>query len=154
MTKRRGEPRRLRARWIGHHARMSDDPTRAGEGGPADEDAMVVEPGVDAHIFETEWAAAWEDVPDEPVESLPVLDDIIRRMLVAARYHPDDPVASEGDEREVLDRYKSVHEAILADEFGDDPDDDEVADAIEALTDVYRTLTAQLRGPGEVFDDE
>ena len=70
---------------------MSDDPTRAGEGGPADEDAIVVEPGVDAHIFETEWAAAWEDVPDEPFESLPVLDDIIRRMLVAAGYHPDDP---------------------------------------------------------------
>ena len=133
---------------------MSDDPTRAGEGGPADEDAIVVEPGVDAHIFETEWAAAWEDVPGEPVESLPVLDDIIRRMLVAAGYHPDDPVASEGDEREVLDRYKAVHEAILADEFGDDPDDDDVADAIEALTDVYKTLSAQLRGPGEVFDDE
>jgi hypothetical protein len=133
---------------------MSDDPTRAGEGGPADEDAIVVEPGVDAHIFETEWAAAWEDVPGEPFESLPVLDDIIRRMLVAAGYHPDDPVASEGDEREVLDRYKAVHEAIQADEFGDDPDDDDVADAIEALTDVYKTLSVQLRGPGEVFDDE
>ena len=88
---------------------------------PPDEDAIVVEPGVDAHIFETEWAAAWEDVPDEPVESLPVLDDIIRRMLVAAGYHPDDPVASEGDEREVLDRYRAVHEAIQADDFGTTP---------------------------------
>jgi hypothetical protein len=132
---------------------MSEDPTRAGEGGPADEDAIVVEPGVDVHIFETEWAAAWEDVPDEPVESLPVLDDIIRRMLVTAGYHPDDPVASEGDEREVLDRYTAVHEAIQADEFGDSADDD-AADAIEALTDVYQALSAQLRGPGEVFDDE
>jgi hypothetical protein len=133
---------------------MSEDPTRAGEGGPADEDAIVGEPGVDVHIFETEWAAAWEEVPDEPVESLSVLDDIVRRMLVTAGYHPDDPVASEGDEREVLDRYKAVHEAIRADEFADASDDDEVADAIEALTDVYQALSAQLRGPGEVFDDE
>jgi hypothetical protein len=133
---------------------MSEDPTRAGEGGPADEDAIVVEPGVDVHIFETEWAAAWEDVPEEPVESLSVLDDIIKRMLVTAGYHPDDPVASEGDEREVLDRYKAVHEAIQADELDDTSDDDEVADAIEALTEVYQALSAQLRGPGEAFDDE
>ena len=73
---------------------MSEDPTRAGEGGPADEDAMVHDPGVDAHIFETEWAAAWEEVPDEPAESLPVLDDIIGRMLITAGYHLDDPVAA------------------------------------------------------------
>jgi hypothetical protein len=131
---------------------MSEDPTRAGEGGDAEDDAIVLEPGVDAHIFETEWAAAWEEVPDEPAESLPVLDDIIGRMLVTAGYHPDDPVASEGDERELLDRYRAVHEALQANELdGDSPGD--VADAINALTDVYEALSAQLRGPGESFEE-
>lgn len=138
-------------RSIGHHARMPDDPTRAGEGGPADEDELEVDPGVDAHIYETEWAAAWEEVPDEPAESLPVLDDIISRMLVSAGYHPDDPVASEGDEREILDRYRAVHEALQADEYDDSPGD--VADAINALTDVYEALSAQLRGPGESLEE-
>jgi hypothetical protein len=132
---------------------MSDDPTRASEGGPADDDAIIIEPGVDAHIFETEWAAAWEDVPDEPAESLPVLDDIVHRMLAAAGYHPDDPVASEGDERELLDRYRAVHEALQNDELdGDSPGD--VADAINALTDVYETLSVQLRGQGPAEDFE
>jgi hypothetical protein len=131
---------------------MSEDPTRASEGGEADEDEIILEPGVDAHIFETEWAAAWEEVPDEPAESLPVLDDIIGRMLVTAGYHPDDPVASEGDERELLDRYRAVHEALQADELdGDSPGD--VADAINALTDVYEALSAQLRGPGESYEE-
>jgi hypothetical protein len=125
---------------------MPDDPTRASEGGPAEDDAMVHDPGVDVHIFETEWAAAWEDVPDEPAESLPVLDDIIGRMLESAGYAPDDPVASEGDERELLDRYRAVHEALQNDELdGDSPGD--VADAINALTDVYEALALQLRGP-------
>jgi hypothetical protein len=134
---------------------MSEDPTRAGEGGPADEDAMATEPGVDAHIFETEWAAAWEDVPDEPAESLPVLDDIIGRMLESAGYRPEDPVVREGDERELLDRYRTVHEALQNDELdGDSPGD--VADAINALTDVYEALSQQLRGalPGAEEDYE
>jgi hypothetical protein len=131
---------------------MSEDPTRAGEGGDAEDEAIETEPGVDAHIFETEWAAAWEEVPDEPAESLPVLDDIIGRMLVSAGYHPDDPVASEGDERELLDRYRAVHEALQNDELdGDSPGD--VADAINALTDVYEALSAQLRGPGESYEE-
>lgn len=134
---------------------MSDDPTRATEGGPADDERLIVEPGVDAHIFETEWAAAWEDVPDDPAESLPVLDDIVRRMLVAAGYHPDDPVTSEGEERELLDRYRAVHEAILNDELDDSTDD--VADAIEALTEVFDALNVLLLGavgPVEDFEHE
>jgi hypothetical protein len=131
---------------------MSEDPTRAGEGGEAEDDAIILEPGVDAHIFETEWAAAWEEVPDEPAESLPVLDDIVGRMLITAGFHLDDPVASEGDERELLDRYRAVHEALQADELdGDSPGD--VADAINALTDVYAALSAHLRGPGESFEE-
>jgi hypothetical protein len=72
-------------------------------------------------------------------------------MLVAAGYHPQDPVASEGDERELLDRYRAVHEALQADEFDDSPGD--VADAINALTDVYEALSAQLRGPGEALEE-
>ena len=84
---------------------MNDDPTRSGEGGPAEDDEIVADPGVDLHIFETEWAAAWEDVHSDPAESLPVLDDIIGRMLESAGYAPDDEVARAGDEREVLDRY-------------------------------------------------
>ena len=134
---------------------MSEDPTRAGEGGPADEDALAHDPGVDAHIFETEWAAAWEEVPDEPAESLPVLDDIVGRMLIAAGYHLDDPVAGEGDERELLDRYRAVHEAIQNDELDDSPGD--VADAINALTDVFDALNTLLLGavgPIEEFENE
>ena len=81
-----------------------------------------------------------------------MLDDIVGRMLVTAGYHPDDPIASEGDERELLDRYRAVHEALQADELdGDSPGD--VADAINALTDVYEALSAQLRGPGESFEE-
>jgi hypothetical protein len=131
---------------------MNDDPTRAGEGGPAEDDEIIVDPGVDLHIFETEWAAAWEDVHTEPAESLPVLDEIIGRMLDAAGYAPDDEVARAGDEREVLDRYLAVHDAIVDGEIDESPGD--VADAIEALTEVYEALHMVLSGVSDPFEGE
>ena len=119
---------------------------------PAEDDEIVVDPGVDLHIFETEWAAAWEDVHTDPAESLPVLDEIIGRMLDAAGYAPDDEVARAGDEREVLDRYLAVHDAIVDGELDDAPGD--VADAIEALTEVYDALHMVLSGVADPFEDE
>jgi hypothetical protein len=131
---------------------MNDDPTRAGEGGPADEDEILVDPGVDLHIFETEWAAAWEDVHSDPAESLPVLDEIIGRMLESAGYAPDDEVARAGDEREVLDRYLAVHDAIVDGDIDEDPGD--VADALNALSEVYEALHIQLAGVSDTFEEE
>jgi hypothetical protein len=131
---------------------MNDDPTRAGEGGPADEDEILLDPGVDLHIFETEWAAAWEDVHSDPAESLPVLDEIIGRMLESAGYAPDDDVARAGDEREVLDRYLAVHDAIVDGDIDEDPGD--VADALNALSEVYEALHIQLAGVSDTFEEE
>jgi hypothetical protein len=131
---------------------MNDDPTRAGEGGPAEDDEIVVDPGVDLHMFETEWAAAWEDVHSDPAESLPVLDEIIGRMLESAGYAVDDEVARAGDEREVLDRYLAVHDAIVDGEIDESPGD--VADAINALTEVYEALHVQLAGMSDTSAEE
>jgi hypothetical protein len=131
---------------------MNDDPTRAGEGGPADDDEIVFDPGVDLHIYETEWAAAWEDVHSDPAESLPVLDEIIGRMLESAGFAADDDVARAGDEREVLDRYLAVHDAIVDGEIDESPGD--VADAINALTEVYEALHIQLSGVSDDSFDE
>jgi hypothetical protein len=127
---------------------MHDDPTIGSEGGADDIDDPSDAPGIDLHIFETDWALAWEDVPESPAESLPVLDDIIGRMLVATGYDPSDPVTSEGEELEVLDRYQTVHEALQAGTLGDDPGD--VADAINALSEVYDALRVQITGSDDI----
>jgi hypothetical protein len=127
---------------------MHQDPTIGSEGGDDDVDDPTDAPGVDVHIFETEWAAAWEDVPTAPLESLPVLDDIVGRMFETAGYAEDDPVAAEGDERELRDRFEAVHEALQDEDFGDDPGD--IADAINTLTEVYDSLRAALTGSSDI----
>ena len=86
----------------------------------------------------------------EPAESLPVLDEIIGRMLDAAGFDVDDEVARAGEEREVLDRYLAVHDQIVDGEIDESPGD--VADAIEALTEVYEALHTELSGVAEPFE--
>jgi hypothetical protein len=69
-------------------------------------------------------------------------------MLDATGYDPSDPVTSEGEELEVLDRYQTVHEALEAGTLGDDPGD--VADAINALSEVYDALRVQITGSDDI----
>jgi hypothetical protein len=74
-------------------------------------------------------------------------------MLESAGYAPDDEVARAGDEREVLDRYLAVHDAIVDGEIDESPGD--VADAINALTEVYESLHIQLSGVSDdTFDED
>jgi hypothetical protein len=127
---------------------MHDDPTIGSEGGADDVDDPSDAPGIDLHIFETDWAVAWEDVPSSPAESVAVLDEIVGRMLGAAGYDRGEPVTAEGEERELLDRYGSVHDAVEDGTLGDDPGD--VADAINSLTEVYDALRVQLAGGDDI----
>jgi hypothetical protein len=46
----------------------------------------MVEPGLDRHEWESEWAQLEPLVVDSPVEALGDLDDLVRRMLVEAGY--------------------------------------------------------------------
>ena len=51
---------------------------------PDEDDAAntgLVDPGIDRHDFATEWASLWEDAHDEPLEALPGLEDLVRRLL-------------------------------------------------------------------------
>jgi hypothetical protein len=52
----------------------------------------------------------------------------------------------------VLDRYLAVHEQIVDGEIDESPGD--VADAIEALTEVYEALHTQLAGSAEGYEDD
>jgi hypothetical protein len=98
------------------------------------------DPGLDRHVWESEWESLQEDLADRPGETLPALVDIVADMLRAEGYAIDDPVASEGDEREVMDDFREARRiATLVSEAGDvDPGD--VGSAVESVTAIYRTL--------------
>jgi hypothetical protein len=102
------------------------------------------EPGLDWHEWQTEWAELEAVMHDSPAEALPEVGDLVERMLVANGYDIDDPVAREGDEREVVSEFLAAREIARLVELGDDavgPGD--VGAALEGYTSIYDYLVSE-----------
>jgi len=80
----------------------------------------MYEPGLDRRDWESELQALEDDMRENPAEALPELDALVRRMLDETGYDLADPVAREGDEREVVSEYLAAHEITSASERGSD----------------------------------
>lgn len=80
----------------------------------------MTEPGLDRHDWESEMRALEDDLAESPAEALPELDALVARMLEEAGYELTDPVAGDGDEREVVAEYLAAHEIAQASERGSD----------------------------------
>jgi hypothetical protein len=76
----------------------------------------MLEPGLDRHEWEGEWALLQEQLEESPADVLPELDDLVARMLDARGYAISDPVAREGD-RDVIADFLAAREItrLLAD---------------------------------------
>jgi hypothetical protein len=96
----------------------------------------VVEPGLDKHEWETWWQQFEEDVETSPAEALSELDRLTVEMLEARGYALDDPVAREGDDRDIIAEYVAAHETTEAVEQGKDVSRED----IDAAIDGYRAL--------------
>jgi hypothetical protein len=76
------------------------------------------DPGETLYDWEGEMATLEDELHESPAETLPELDDLLRRMLEQSGYDLGDPVVREGDEREVVTEYVAAHEVTLALERG------------------------------------
>jgi hypothetical protein len=106
-----------------------------------------VDPGIDRHDFAGEWESVWQDVGTEPAESLPNLEDIVRRLLERHGYvlDSDDP-ASRGEEVEVLAPYWAARETADLVRDGEDVDGGDIAQAIADLGEIYDSLIDRIEG--------
>src|SRR4051794_6799827 len=139
------DPRRLRM------ATRDIDPDDIDDVSDADEDDVgnsgQIDPGIDRHDFAGEWESVWQDVGTEPAESLPNLEDIVRRLLERHGYvlDSDDP-ASRGEEVEVLAPYWAARETADLVRDGEDVDGGDVTQAIADLTEIYDSLIDRIEG--------
>jgi hypothetical protein len=112
----------------------------------------MTEPGLDRHEWESEMQVLEDQLSENPAEALPELDALVARMLEETGYEPDDPVAVEGDEREVVSEFLAAREITQAAERGAaeiSPGD--VAAAIHGYRAVFDYLVT-ARPTGEVVD--
>lgn len=98
----------------------------------------MYDPGLDRHEWESELQSLEDDLRDDPVDALPELDSLVARMLEATGYDVADPVAREGEEREVVAEYLAAHETYQEVERGsEDVSPGDVAAAIEGYRAVF-----------------
>jgi hypothetical protein len=108
----------------------------------------MLEPGLDRHEWESEWQALEEQLADAPAETLPELDGLVARMLEARGFAIADPVASKGDDPEVVAEFRAARETTrLLDESPDDVSPGDVAAAVNGYRSVYEYLIAEHGAP-------
>ena len=101
----------------------------------------MLEPGLDRHEWESRWASLEEDLEDSPRDVLPELDELVEQLLEERGYALDDPVAREGDDREVVAEFLAARETTRL--LRDDPDSVSPGDVAEAVN-AYRLLYEYL----------
>ena len=109
---------------------------------------MTEEPGLDLHEWQTEMESLQEQLEESPEEALPDLADLVERIMVERGLLAEtlEPVTAEGDDPELIDRYRSAREiATLAEAGAAAPGD--VADAINNLREVYDQLIVERGAP-------
>jgi hypothetical protein len=97
----------------------------------------MLEPGLDRHEWESEWASLEEELEDSPADVLPQLDELVGRMLNERGFAIDDPVVREGDDRDVIDDFLAAREITRL--RADDPDAISPGD-IAAAVNGYRSV--------------
>jgi hypothetical protein len=96
-----------------------------------------------------------DQLSENPAEALPELDSLVGRMLEECGYALTDPVAREGDEREVVAEYLAAHELTEAVERGSEelsPGD--VAAAINGYRAVFDFLVSERSATDSAITDD
>ena len=101
----------------------------------------MLEPGLDRHEWEGRWLSLEEELDDSPRDVLPELDELVGQMLNERGYAIDDPVAREGDDREIVAQFLAAHEITQL--LADDPDAVSAGD-VAAAVNGYRSLYEYL----------
>ena len=107
-----------------------------------------MEPGLDRHEWESRWASLEEELEDSPRDVLPELDELVAQMLEERGFAIDDPVAREGDGREVIADFFSAREITRL--LADNPDalsSGDVALAVNNYRSVYEFLIEEYTAP-------
>ena len=108
----------------------------------------MIEPGLDRHEWESEWQSLEEQLADAPAEALSDVDDLVERMLIERGYSIADPVAREGDDRELVAEFQAAREiSRLVEQGSEDVSPGDVAAAVNGYRAIFDYLIAERSAP-------
>jgi hypothetical protein len=107
----------------------------------------MLEPGLDKHEWESQWQQFEEDLESSPAEALSEVDRLIHEMLESRGYAIDDPVAREGDDREIVVEFLAAREITRQVEQDEEFDPGDIAAAVEGYRSLYEYLIVERGAP-------
>ena len=108
----------------------------------------MIEPGLDRHEWESEWQALEEQLADSPAEALSDVDELVERMLTERGYSIADPVAREGDDREIVAEFQAAREITrLVEQRSEDVSPGDVAAAVNGYRAIFDYLISERTAP-------
>jgi hypothetical protein len=108
----------------------------------------MVEPGLDMHEWETEWAQVEEAMEDSPLEALPEVHELVTRMLRERGVPLDEITEPTDEEDEIVSAYRAAAEVTrLVQQDDEDVSLGDVAAAWENYQLVHDSLITERPAP-------
>lgn len=109
---------------------------------------MSSEPGLDIHEWESEWASLEDDMADSPETALPVVHELISRMLVERNVLDESLVVAEGADPEWFRTWEAGRDLVaVVDDPGVDVDRQDIVDQLDEYRDLFEALVQERASP-------
>jgi len=108
----------------------------------------MLEPGLDKHEWESLWQSFEEDLETAPAEALAEVDRLVAQMLETRGYAIGDPVAREGDDRDIVAEFLAAREITrLVEQGAETVSPGDVAAAVNGYGALYEYLIVERSPP-------
>jgi hypothetical protein len=98
------------------------------------------EPGIDEHIWETQWEQLAPFLEESPVEAIPEAHELVTQMMEARGFELDEQEGEELTEPEITRAYIAAREVKDEIESPEPFDPGDVPGAVESYRELYRLL--------------
>jgi hypothetical protein len=106
------------------------------------------EPGLDIHEWESEWASLEDDMADSPETALPIVHELISRMLVERNVLDENLVVAEGADPDWFRTWEAGRELVaVVDDPGVDVDPQDIVDQLDEYRDLFQALVQERASP-------
>jgi hypothetical protein len=106
------------------------------------------EPGLDVHEWESEWASLEDDIADSPETALPIVHELITRMLQERGILDESLVVAEGADPDWFRTWEAGKElTVLLDSSDVDIDRQDILDQLEEYRTLFEALIAERPAP-------
>jgi hypothetical protein len=106
------------------------------------------EPGLDIHEWESEWASLEDDMADSPETALPVVHELLSRMLVERNVLDENLVVAEGADPEWFRTWEAGRDLVaVVDDPGVDVDRQDIVDQLDEYRDLFEALVQERASP-------